>query len=88
MGEKIGKGETIKEILGQMVMVAEGVRTTRAAVDMGKKMGVDLPIISSVYAVLFENVNPRDAINELMSRPPQQEMSWTQASDQKGGRLS
>jgi glycerol-3-phosphate dehydrogenase (NAD(P)+) len=52
---------------------------------MGKKMGADLPIISSVYAVLFDNKDPREAINQLMSRPPQQEMSWTRANDQRGG---
>ena len=85
VGERIGKGETLEEILDQMVMVAEGVRTTRAAVDMGRKMGADLPIISSVHTVLFENTDPRDAINQLMNRPPQQEMSWMRANEQRGG---
>lgn len=85
VGDRIGRGESLEEILGHMVMVAEGVRTTRAAVDMGKKMGVDLPIISSVYAVLFENADPKDAINQLMNRPPQQEMKGMRATDQRGG---
>jgi glycerol-3-phosphate dehydrogenase (NAD(P)+) len=85
VGERIGKGESLERILDQMVMVAEGVRTTRAAVDMGRKMGADLPIISSVHAVLFDDADPRDAINQLMNRPPQQEMSWMRANDHRGG---
>jgi glycerol-3-phosphate dehydrogenase (NAD(P)+) len=85
VGERIGKGESLEHILGQMVMVAEGVRTTRAAVDMGKKMGADLPIISSVHAVLYDDVDAREAINQLMNRPPQQEMSWMRASDKRKG---
>ena len=85
VGERIGKGESLEEILDNMVMVAEGVRTTRAAVDMGKKMGADLPIISSVYGVLYDNIDPREAINQLMNRPPQQEMSWMRDSNKRRG---
>jgi glycerol-3-phosphate dehydrogenase (NAD(P)+) len=85
VGDRIGRGEPLDEILKNMVMVAEGVRTTRAAVDMGKRMGVDLPIISSVHTVLFENADPKEAINQLMNRPPQQEMSWMRATNQRGG---
>jgi glycerol-3-phosphate dehydrogenase (NAD(P)+) len=85
VGEQIGKGESLEHILGQMVMVAEGVRTTRAAVDMGKKMNADLPIIASVHAVLYDNADAREAINQLMNRPPQQEMSWMRASDKRKG---
>jgi len=50
-------------------MVAEGVRTTRAAVELGKRSGVELPIIESVYQLLFEDRDPREAIVELMTRP-------------------
>jgi glycerol-3-phosphate dehydrogenase (NAD(P)+) len=81
VGERIGTGEPLETVLGNMVMVAEGVRTTHAAVDLGKKLGVDLPIIQSVHGVLFEGKDPRDAINQLMNRPPQEEMSWMQAGD-------
>jgi glycerol-3-phosphate dehydrogenase (NAD(P)+) len=79
VGERIGKGEGLESVLGNMVMVAEGVRTTHAAVDLGRKLGVDLPIIESVHGVLFDGKDPRDAINQLMNRPPQEEMSWMQA---------
>jgi glycerol-3-phosphate dehydrogenase (NAD(P)+) len=58
-----------------MVMVAEGVRTTRAAVDLGRRTDVELPIIESTFGILFEGKHPREAINDLMSRPPQREMN-------------
>ena len=54
-------------------MVAEGVRTTRAAVELGRKYDVELPIIESVYQLLFEDRDPREAIVELMTRPLRQE---------------
>jgi glycerol-3-phosphate dehydrogenase (NAD(P)+) len=73
VGEKIGQGETLDQVLSGMVMVAEGVRTTRAAVELGKKYGVELPIIESVYQLLFEDRNPREVIVELMTRPLRQE---------------
>jgi glycerol-3-phosphate dehydrogenase (NAD(P)+) len=63
------------------VMVAEGVRTTRAAIDLGRKFNVELPIITGVGAVLFRGASARDAINQLMNRPPQEEMSWMQSGE-------
>ena len=86
VGEKIGRGEPLDKVLGDMVMVAEGVRTTRAAVELGKKMGIDLPIITSVHEVLFSGMDPRRAINDLMNRPPQEEMSWIVSGDSERGR--
>jgi glycerol-3-phosphate dehydrogenase (NAD(P)+) len=74
VGEEIGRGKTLQEVLDGMVMVAEGVRTTRAAVEMGKKCGVELPIIEMVYQVLFEDRDPREAVDALMTRPLRQEM--------------
>jgi glycerol-3-phosphate dehydrogenase (NAD(P)+) len=73
VGEKIGQGETLDQVLSGMVMVAEGVRTTRAAVELGRKYGVELPIIESVHQLLFEDRDPREAIVELMTRPLRQE---------------
>lgn len=73
VGEGIGSGQTLDEVLSGMAMVAEGVRTTRAAVELGMRQGVELPIIESVHRVLFEGHDPREAIGELMSRPPREE---------------
>jgi glycerol-3-phosphate dehydrogenase (NAD(P)+) len=74
VGEEIGKGKTLEEVLAAMVMVAEGVRTTRAAVQMGRKYDVELPIIEMVSEVLFDNRDPRESVDTLMTRPLRQEM--------------
>jgi glycerol-3-phosphate dehydrogenase (NAD(P)+) len=79
VGEKIGLGQTLEEVLAGMVMVAEGVRTTRAAVALGRQHEVELPIIESVYRILFEDMDPRKAINDLMTRPLREEMPGDQA---------
>jgi glycerol-3-phosphate dehydrogenase (NAD(P)+) len=74
VGEQIGRGLSLESVLEGMVMVAEGVRTTRAAVDLGRKEGVELPIIQNINQVLFHGKDPKLAINELMNRPPREEM--------------
>ncbi|UCF05438.1 MAG: NAD(P)-dependent glycerol-3-phosphate dehydrogenase [bacterium] len=74
VGEQIGKGKRLKEILNEMVMVAEGVKTTRAAVKLATRVGVELPIAEQVYSVLFHGKNPRKAIRDLMVRKAKKEM--------------
>jgi len=74
VGEAIGKGQTLDEVLAGMSMVAEGVRTTRAAVELGRRHGVELPIIEMVQQVLFEQRDPREALGQLMTRPLRHEM--------------
>jgi len=69
LGEFIGSGKSLDEALAEMVMVAEGVRTTRAAVALGRRHGVELPIIETVHAVLFDGRDPREAVGALMTRP-------------------
>jgi glycerol-3-phosphate dehydrogenase (NAD(P)+) len=73
VGEAIGRGERLDATLKKLGMVAEGVRTTRAAVDLGRERGVELPIIEMVHRVLFEGHDPREAIQMLMARPPRAE---------------
>lgn len=68
LGEMIGKGKTLKEALKEMVMVAEGVRTTRAACRLAERFRVDLPITKEVFKILFEEKDPREAVKELMLR--------------------
>ncbi len=68
VGFKIGKGISLEEITGRMNMVAEGVKTTLAAYELAKKMGVDLPISTQVYQILYEGKNPKEAVKELMRR--------------------
>lgn len=73
VGERIGKGETIDEILGSMKQVAEGVWTAKAARKLIDELNIELPITAEVFAVLFEGKNPREAVQSLMSRPPKPE---------------
>ncbi|HEX6791154.1 MAG TPA: NAD(P)H-dependent glycerol-3-phosphate dehydrogenase [Candidatus Krumholzibacteria bacterium] len=73
VGEAIGRGERLDDALARLGMVAEGVRTTRAAVELGRERGVELPIIEMVHRVLFEGHDPREAIQMLMARPPRAE---------------
>jgi glycerol-3-phosphate dehydrogenase (NAD(P)+) len=85
VGEAIGRGQSLEEALSGMVMVAEGVRTTRAAVELGRKHAVELPIIEMVHRVLFEGHDPREAVQMLMTRPPRAETRDATRSA-KGGR--
>ena len=68
VGMKLGRGQRIKEILDEMHMVAEGVKTTLAAVRLARKVGVELPIAEQIYSVLYEDKVPRSALQGLMSR--------------------
>ena len=74
VGEQIGKGKKLSEILANMIMVAEGVATTRSVYDLGKKFNVELPIVNEVYKVLFENKEPIAATSDLMTREAKDEL--------------
>lgn len=68
VGKKIGEGETLKEILTDMRMVAEGVKTAKSAYNLSRKLGVDMPISHEVYRILYENLSPKEAVYRLMTR--------------------
>jgi glycerol-3-phosphate dehydrogenase (NAD(P)+) len=68
VGLELARGRTIADITGSMSMVAEGVETCAAAVDLGAKFGVDLPIIQQMYAVLYRQKRPTEALRDLMER--------------------
>lgn len=67
-GEQIGRGRKVKDILAGMEMVAEGVRTTKSAFMLAEKHKVEMPITAQIYAVLYEDKDPKAAVNELMLR--------------------
>ena len=67
-GYLIGQGMSMQEAMDEVKMVVEGVYSTKAAVKLGKKYGVDLPIIEQVNAVLFEGKSAAEAVKELMLR--------------------
>lgn len=73
VGEQIGKGRKLKDILAEMEMVAEGVRTTRSVFMLAKKFEVEMPITEQVFAVLYEGKDPRVAVNDLMMRQKKSE---------------
>lgn len=73
VGMRLGKGETLQEILQSMGSVAEGVSTTRAVHDLCLQKGIEMPITEAVYKVLFEGLPPKEATDLLMSRPTRQE---------------
>ena len=68
VGERLGQGETLEQILGSMEMVAEGVRTAKSAVALSQQTGVEMPITREVFAVLYEGKSPRQAMHDLMTR--------------------
>ena len=68
VGLRLGKGQKLVDILSDMKMVAEGVKTTEALHGLGQKLGQELPITEQVYAVLYKEKDPRTAVKELMSR--------------------
>jgi len=68
VGEQIGKGRKLQEILDGMVMVAEGVKTTISAYEIAKARNVEMPITEQIYLTLFEDKDPMDAMNDLMTR--------------------
>jgi len=74
VGERIGRGEKIGEILTSMAMVAEGVPTTKAVVKLAKKHGVEMPIVEQVHRVLFRRKSPEKAVSDLMLRAPKSEV--------------
>lgn len=68
VGEFIGKGYSLKSILDDMKMVAEGVYTAKALYNNFKKEQIEMPIAEKIYEVLYEEINPRNAIEDLMNR--------------------
>lgn len=73
VGIELGRGRTVEDILAGMRMVAEGVRTTRAALALGAREGVELPIAAQMAAVLDGRTAPLAAVEQLMLRPPKAE---------------
>ncbi|EQB63599.1 MAG: glycerol-3-phosphate dehydrogenase [candidate division Zixibacteria bacterium RBG-1] len=76
VGEEIGKGRNLAEVLKSMVMVAEGIKTTESAYRLAQKYLVEMPITEQMYKILFENKNSKAAVLDLMKRDPKSEI-WS-----------
>jgi len=68
VGELLGKGHTLANILSTMQMVAEGVRTTKSVYTLARKLDIEMPITNEVYNILYEHKPVKDAVESLMSR--------------------
>ncbi|MBF8267539.1 MAG: Glycerol-3-phosphate dehydrogenase [Dehalococcoidia bacterium] len=78
VGEQLAAGRSLEEIRSSMKNVAEGVDTTVAALKLASRLKVDMPIAQATYRVLFQGLNPRQAVMELMGRAPRPEWSGIQ----------
>ena len=74
VGLKIGQGEKVTDILGNMRMVAEGVKTAKSVYNLSRKLGVDMPISHETYRILYEDLPPKEAVMRLMTRDLKQEL--------------
>jgi glycerol-3-phosphate dehydrogenase (NAD(P)+) len=68
VGIQVGQGRRLSEILGEMRMVAEGVKTTESAYNLCRKLGVEMPIVEQMYQILYQDKPAREAVLELMTR--------------------
>lgn len=75
VGLRLGRGESIEQILGSMSAVAEGVLTSRSAHRLCEQLGVDAPIIHNTYRVVHEGLPPLEALASLMSRSLKDELT-------------
>lgn len=74
VGEKLGKGMKLDEIISQMNMVAEGVKSSEAILQLAKDADVEMPIAEGVVAVVHDGVAPSDMVKALMSREAKPEI--------------
>lgn len=74
VGQGLGEGKSLDEVLGGMINVAEGIPTTRAAYNLSIRYETPMPITEQVYDVLFNNKKPLHAVQELMTREPREEV--------------
>jgi len=72
-GEAIGRGQKLKDILANTDKVSEGVWTCKAIQGAADDLGVDMPITQQIYSILFEEVDPKEAVRRLMERPTKAE---------------
>ncbi len=74
VGKLIGEGKKLGEILSDMNMVAEGVKTAKSVRNLSLRVGVEMPISHAVYGILYEDLSPRDAVFQLMTRDLKDEL--------------
>ena len=76
MGEELGKGRALDEILASTPMVAEGVATAPAVLELARRAGVEMPISETVAAVLAGQLSPAESVTHLMQRGAKSELDY------------
>lgn len=74
LGFAIGMGKSMKEASDELGQVAEGIYTVKALKKMAQQVGVELPIVEEVYAILYEGLSPNEALSNLLLRDPKPEL--------------
>lgn len=77
VGKEIGKGKRLKDLLAEMQMVAEGVKTAKSVYNLSRKLEVEMPISQAIYRILYEDLPPREAAYQLMTRDLKPELDET-----------
>jgi glycerol-3-phosphate dehydrogenase (NAD(P)+) len=75
VGVKLGQGKSLRTILAEMQMVAEGVKTTKSAWSLAKKMDVEMPILEQIYQVIYNDKPCADAVHDLLARDQKEELA-------------
>jgi glycerol-3-phosphate dehydrogenase (NAD(P)+) len=75
VGIGLGRGQTLREVLAGMSQVAEGVKTTKSAYDLARRLGVEMPITDAMYKLLYEDLPAKEAVTALMTRAPKHELA-------------
>ncbi len=73
VGIALGKGKKLPQILSEMTMVAEGVKTSKSAHELAQREGVEMPLTEGIYRVLYEGTDPREELAAIMARSPKPE---------------
>jgi len=74
VGKKIGQGATLKQILDEMHMVAEGVKTAKSVYNLSRKLDVEMPISHGIYGILYDDLDPMEVLEQLMTRDLKNEL--------------
>lgn len=74
VGKRLGEGKKLTEILSEMTMVAEGVRTAKSVYNLSLEIDVEMPICHEIYHILYDNASPKEALQRLMTRDLKQEL--------------
>ena len=83
VGLQLGQGRRLEDILKETVTVAEGVRTTKAAMALARRVQVEMPIVQGVHAMLFEGKPPKQIVADLMARSAKEETPFAGSSQQR-----